>query len=78
MLSSTVYGAVSLRQHSLPVWASLLLILVIPIAVSTLGVVVAYIPNGFAVPLSIIWALVGIRLLLVPHKAPTVPQLDSH
>lgn len=68
LVSTTIYGIVSLRLRILPVWASILLIAVIPLAILTLGNVVAYIPNGFAVPLSIIWALIGVWLLLRPQE----------
>ena len=68
LVSTTAYGIVSLRLRILPVWASILLIAVIPLAILTLGNVVAYIPNGFAVPLSITWALIGVWLLLHPQE----------
>ena len=68
LVSTTAYGIVSLRLRILPVWASILLIALIPLAILTLGNVVAYIPNGFAVPLSITWALIGVWLLLHPQE----------
>lgn len=68
LVSTTVYGIVSRRLRILPVWASIMLIAVIPLAILMLGNVVAYIPNGYAVPLSITWAAVGVWLLLQPAE----------
>ncbi len=70
LASTTIYGAISLRLHIVPVWASLLLAAAIPIAVVTLAIVVDYIPNGYAVPLSVIWAAYGVTLLLPSRRAP--------
>lgn len=52
LVSTTMYGAISLRLQIVPVWTALCLVAVIPLAVVSLGIVVAYIPNGYAVPLS--------------------------
>jgi hypothetical protein len=63
LTSTTAYGALSLRLHIVPVWTSLSLAAVIPFAVVMLVIVVEYIPNGYAVPLSVIWAAYGVTLL---------------
>lgn len=64
LLSATLYGLVSLRLRVVPLWASVLLIAVIPLAILTLSNVVEYIPNGFVLPLSITWAAVGVWMLV--------------
>jgi hypothetical protein len=69
LVSTTMYGAISLRLHFVPLWTSLSLVAVIPLAVVMLGIVVDYIPNGYAVPLSLIWAAYGVKLLLPPRSA---------
>ncbi len=69
LVSTTVYGVVSTRLRVVPMWASLLLIGVIPLAILVLANVVAYVPNGYAVPLSIVWALIGGWALLQPEEA---------
>jgi hypothetical protein len=69
LVSTTVYGVVSLRLRVVPLWASLLLVGVIPLGILTLGNVVAYVPNGYAVPLGIVWALIGVWALLQPEEA---------
>ena len=68
LASTTLYGAISLRVNIVPVWTSLLLAAVIPLAVVMLGIVVDYIPNGYAVPLSTIWAAYGVTLLFPPRR----------
>jgi hypothetical protein len=60
LLSTTLYGVLSLRLRVVPIGAAILLIAVIPVAMLTLGNVVAYVPNGYAVPLSLAWATIGI------------------
>jgi hypothetical protein len=51
-----------------PGWASILLIAVIPLAVVTLANIVAYIPNGYPVPLSVVWAAIGVWVLRRPAE----------
>ena len=69
LVSTTLYGALSLKLRIAPVWASILLIAVIPLAAVTLGNVVAYIPNGYAVPLSLVWAAISVWLVLQAQEA---------
>jgi hypothetical protein len=69
LASTTVYGGLSLRLDIVPAWTSLSLVAVIPFGVVMLGIVVDYIPNGYAVPLSVIWAAYGVTLLLPAGNA---------
>ncbi len=68
LVSTTVYGVVSMRLRVVPMWASLLLIGVIPMAILVLANLAAYAPNGYAVPLSIVWALIGGWALFQPEE----------
>jgi hypothetical protein len=68
LLSTTMYGAISLRLHIVPAWTSLSLVAAIPLAVVMLEIVVAYIPNGYVVPISLIWAAYGVTLLVPPTQ----------
>ena len=63
MGATTVYGIVGIRLRVLPLWALLLLTAFVPIAVLTLATVSAYVPNAVVVPLSIIWAAIGVWVL---------------
>jgi hypothetical protein len=62
--ATTVYGIVGLRLRVLPLWSSLLLTSFVPIAVMTLAVVTTYVPNAVVVPLSLIWAAIGVWVLV--------------
>lgn len=77
LASTTMYGAISLRIHIVPMWTSLFLVAAIPLAVIMLGIVVDYIPNGYAVPLSVIWAAYGVTLLLPPRGSRIVRATDA-
>jgi hypothetical protein len=63
LASTTVYGIISIRIRVVPLWASVLLSAIVPIAVGTLVFVADYVPNGFVVPMSIIWATLGAWVL---------------
>ncbi len=78
LASTTLYGGLSLRVHILPMWTSLALVAVIPSALVMLAVVVEYIPNGYALPLSFAWAAYGVTLLVSPGSplAPTPRHPD--
>lgn len=77
LASTTVYGALSLRLHVVPAWTSLSLLAVIPLAALMLGIVVEYIPNGYALPLSVIWAAYGVTLLLPARNTLARSQARS-
>lgn len=77
LVSTTVYGIVSMRTRLIPIWASILLTAVIPIGVGTLVVVSDYLPNAFVVPMSIIWALVGAWVLISHVQQPTSASQPS-
>ena len=64
LASTTVYGIISIRIRVVPLWASALLSAIVPIAVGTVVFVADYVPNGFVVPMSIIWATVGVWVLI--------------
>lgn len=70
LVSTTIYGLLSLRLRVAPIWAAILLIAVIPLAIATLAIVVGYIPNGYAVPLSLMWAAISLWLVRQPQEAP--------
>ena len=69
--ATTVYGLVSVRIRVVPLWASLLLAAIIPIGVVTLASVTTYVPNAVVVPMSIIWASIGVWVLTGPRTRPT-------
>ena len=73
LVSTTLYGLVSLRLRVVPLWASIPLAGIIPICVAILSGVTTYVPNGVVVPMSLIWASIGIWVLATPHD-----QLASH
>jgi len=74
LVATTVYGLVSIRLQVVPLWASVLFAAIIPIGVATLGGVTTYVPNAIVVPMSIIWAAVGVWVLAAPHKQPATPD----
>ena len=63
LAATTLYGVIALRQGVLPRASSALLVGVVPIAVLTLIGVTPYVPNAVVVPMSLIWASVGVWLL---------------
>jgi hypothetical protein len=74
MGATTVYGIVGLRLRVLPLWSSLLLTGFVPIAVMTLAFVTTYAPNAVVVPLSLIWAAIGVWVLVTQSRQH--PALD--
>lgn len=79
LASTTVYGIISIRIRVIPLWASVLLSAIVPIAVGTVAVVADYVPNGFVVPMSIIWAAVGAWVLTgrVEQPRPESPSSET-
>lgn len=75
LVSTTVYGLVSIRLRAVPLWASIPLTAIIPICIATLASVTTYVPNGVVVPMSLIWAAIGIWVLATPHNQPA--RLDA-
>ena len=74
MGATTAYGIVGLRLRVLPLWSSLLLTAFVPIAVLTLATVTAYVPNAVVVPLSIIWAAIGVWVLTTERRQFSTPH----
>jgi hypothetical protein len=72
--ATTLYGIVGLRQRVLPLWASVLLTAIVPIGVLTLAIVTTYVPNAVVVPLSIIWAAIGVWVLAEERRQRSNPQ----
>lgn len=64
LVATTFYGVAALRVRFLPRWGSALLIAVVPIGVLTVMSVTTYVPNAVVVPMSLIWASIGVWLLL--------------
>lgn len=81
LVSTTVYGIVSIRLRVIPVWAAVLLTATIPIGVITLAGLVSYLPNAVSVPMSIIWASIGVWVLVArpatPEAAPSQGQSST-
>jgi hypothetical protein len=61
--SITVYGILSMRLRVIPLWSSILIALTIPIGVVTLLTITSYVPNAIVVPMSMIWAAIGVWVL---------------
>ena len=74
VVSTTVYGIVSIRMRVIPLWSSVPMTLIVPIGVVTLVTITTYVPNAVVVPLSIIWAAIGVWVLA---GAEGLPTLDS-
>jgi hypothetical protein len=74
MGATTVYGIVGLRLRVLPIWSSLLLMAFVPIAVLTVATVTTYAPNAVVVPLSIIWAAIGVWVLATERRQRSTPH----
>ena len=72
LASTTLYGIISMRIRMIPIWASVLLTAIVPIAVGTLISVTDYAPNVFVVPMSIIWAMLGAWVLTRHTEQPTL------
>ncbi len=70
LLATTGYGVVAMRRRYLPVWAAGLLAAIVPIVAVTLWGVSSYVPNAVVVPLSLIWAAIGIWLVTSSPARP--------
>lgn len=77
LVSTTVYGVVSLRLRVVPLWASVLLAVIFPICVAILAGVTTYVPNGVVVPMSLIWASIGVWVLATPHDQHASPDVQE-
>jgi hypothetical protein len=72
LVATTVYGIVSARVHVVPLWASLLLSAIIPIGIAMLAGVITYVPNAVVVPMSFIWAAIGVWVLVAERNQPVI------
>lgn len=77
LVSTTVYGIISIRIRVIPLWASVLLTAIIPVGVVTLANVTDYIPNAIVAPMSIIWAMLGVWVLTHHAEQPTLASEPS-
>jgi hypothetical protein len=77
LVSTTLYGIISLRIRLIPMWASVLLTAIAPIAIGTLVIVTDYVPNAFVVPMSIIWATIGAWVLTHHVEQPALASQPS-
>jgi len=81
LVSTTVYGFVSIRLRVIPVWSAVLLTAIIPILWFSLAGLTWYLPNGVVVPLSIIWASIGAWVLVArpatPAATPSYRESDT-
>jgi len=79
LVSTTVYGIVSIRIRVIPIWSAVLLTAAIPIGVITLAGLTSYVPNAVVVPMSIIWATIGAWVLVARPATPgaTPSQRES-
>jgi hypothetical protein len=72
--ATTAYGIMGIRLRVLPLWASVLLMAIVPIGVLTLATVTTYVPNAVVVPLSIIWAAIGVWVLAAERRQRSILQ----
>lgn len=70
LVTTTIYGIVSIRIRVIPLWSAVLLTATIPIGIITLAGLVNYIPNAIVVPMSVIWATIGAWVLVSNPTAP--------
>lgn len=77
LVSTTLYGIISMRIRVIPSWASTLLTAIIPIGIGTLVGVTDYLPNAVVVPMSIVWAMVGTWGLISHARQPTLVTQSS-
>ena len=63
LVATTTYGLVSMRLRVVPPWASVLLAAIIPIGIATLVGVTSYVPNAVVVPMSLVWASIGVWVI---------------
>ena len=81
LVSTTVYGIVSIRVRVIPIWSAVLLTAIIPILWFSLAGLTWYLPNGVVVPMSIIWASIGMWVLVAkpatPAATPSYRESDT-
>jgi hypothetical protein len=81
LVSTTVYGIVSIRIRVIPLWSAVLLTAIIPILWFSLAGLTWYLPNGVVVPMSIIWASIGAWVLVArpatPAATPSYRESDT-
>jgi hypothetical protein len=81
LVSTTVYGIVSIRIRVIPIWSAVLLTAIIPILWFSLAGLTWYLPNGVVVPMSIIWASIGAWVLVArpvtPATTPSYRESDT-
>jgi hypothetical protein len=81
LVSTTVYGIVSIRNRLIPIWSAALLTAIIPILWFSLAGLTWYLPNGVVVPMSIIWASIGAWVLIArpatPEATPSYSEPDA-
>jgi hypothetical protein len=75
LAATTIYGIVSIRIHVIPLWSAVLLTAIIPILWFSLAGLTWYLPNGVVVPMSIIWAAIGVWVLATDRNRQAA--LDS-
>lgn len=82
LVSTTIYGIISIRLHVIPLWSAVLLTSTIPIGIVAFNGLVSYMPNAVVVPMSMIWASIGAWVLVAkPAAATATPpnsQSDTH
>jgi hypothetical protein len=71
LVSTTVYGIVSIRIRVIPIWSAVLLTAIIPILWFSLAGLTSYLPNGVVVPMSVIWAAIGVWVLTSRPATPS-------
>jgi hypothetical protein len=76
LVSTTVYGIVSIRIRVIPIWSAVLLTAIIPILWFSLAGLTWYLPNGVVVPMSIIWASIGAWVLVARPATPDATPSD--
>jgi hypothetical protein len=81
LVSTTIYGIVSIRIRVIPIWSAVLLTAILPILWFSLAGLTWYLPNGVVVPMSIIWASIGVWVLVArpatPDATPSDRQSDT-
>ena len=81
LVTTSIYGIVSIRIRVIPVWSAVLLTAIIPIGWFSLTGLTFYVPNGVVVPMSIIWASIGAWVLVArpatPDATPSYRQSDT-
>lgn len=74
LVATTIYGIVSIRIRVIPLWAAVALTAIIPILWFSLAGLTWYIPNGVVVPMSVIWAAIGVWVLATDRNQQAAPD----